>query len=174
MARKLTRARIVDEALALLQEHGFEKVSVNEVARRLDVGVASLYWHVANKAELHRLMAGRIYDDCIADLPQDGGWQDWLLAFGLSLWRAQSSVRDSRLLIITVNVPEDTRRSYDDWIVDQLVDRGLSPKVARAAQHSVQALVTGWTTLQLEEGAESAVPPEFRQALEHVVIAWAR
>lgn len=49
MARKgLNKEKIVDEALAMIQEEGFERFSLHRLAARLGVKTASLYNHIDN------------------------------------------------------------------------------------------------------------------------------
>ncbi|TCN42844.1 TetR family transcriptional regulator [Kribbella orskensis] len=55
----LTRDRIVDAAMELLVDQGYEAVSMRKVAQALNTGPASLYAHVANKKELDQLLVDR-------------------------------------------------------------------------------------------------------------------
>jgi TetR/AcrR family transcriptional regulator, tetracycline repressor protein len=48
----LTRQEIAKVALALLDEHGLEAVTMRQIAAALDVGVMSLYVYAANKDEI--------------------------------------------------------------------------------------------------------------------------
>ncbi|ONI69841.1 hypothetical protein BWI15_25300 [Kribbella sp. ALI-6-A] len=76
----LTRERIVDAALRLLVEQGYEAVSMRKVAQALGTGPASLYAHVANKKELDQLMLDRAAAEM--DLPDvdPEQWQEQLKA----------------------------------------------------------------------------------------------
>jgi len=47
-----TRARIVDVALELFAEHGYEKTSLREIADRLGVTKAALYYHFRTKEDI--------------------------------------------------------------------------------------------------------------------------
>jgi AcrR family transcriptional regulator len=47
-----TRQRIQDVALELLAEQGYEKTSLREIAERLDVTKAALYYHFKTKEEI--------------------------------------------------------------------------------------------------------------------------
>jgi AcrR family transcriptional regulator len=47
-----TRQRIQDVALALFAEQGYEKTSLREIAERLDVTKAALYYHFKSKEEI--------------------------------------------------------------------------------------------------------------------------
>ncbi|MFI6365444.1 TetR/AcrR family transcriptional regulator [Nocardia sp. NPDC050630] len=57
---KLTRAAIVDTAIALADEAGLDGLSMRHIAEQLGVGAMSLYRHVANKDELLALMTDEI------------------------------------------------------------------------------------------------------------------
>lgn len=52
MARGNTRQRIQDVALGLFAEQGYEKTSLREIAERLDVTKAALYYHFKTKEDI--------------------------------------------------------------------------------------------------------------------------
>jgi AcrR family transcriptional regulator len=52
MARGNTRQRIQDVALELFVEHGYEKTSLREIAEKLDVTKAALYYHFKTKEDI--------------------------------------------------------------------------------------------------------------------------
>jgi AcrR family transcriptional regulator len=52
----LSRAEIVDAAIAVADAEGPDAVSMRRIARELRAGAMSLYWHVASKEELIDLM----------------------------------------------------------------------------------------------------------------------
>src|SRR6478735_6198571 len=52
--RSDTRARIIDVALELFAEHGYEKTSLREIADRLGVTKAALYYHFKTKDDIVR------------------------------------------------------------------------------------------------------------------------
>ncbi|MER6996497.1 helix-turn-helix domain-containing protein [Streptomyces sp. NPDC000410] len=52
MARGNTRQRIQDVALELFAEQGYEKTSLREIAERLDVTKAALYYHFKTKEDI--------------------------------------------------------------------------------------------------------------------------
>ena len=66
-----TRQRIQDVALELFAERGYEKTSLREIAERLDVSKAALYYHFKSK------------EDIVLSLLQDQGRPlDQLIAWG--------------------------------------------------------------------------------------------
>lgn len=64
----LSPERVVDEALALLDQGGPEGVTLTAVAERVDVAVPSLYKHVAGLDDLRRRLAVRCVEELGAEL----------------------------------------------------------------------------------------------------------
>src|SRR2546421_11815700 len=60
--RGLTRDRLVEAALALINEEGLDGLSMRALADRLDVKAASLYWHVRDRRELLALLGESMLD----------------------------------------------------------------------------------------------------------------
>src|SRR6266496_3324925 len=56
-----TRSRAQTVALELFTEHGYEKTSLREIAERLGVTKAALYYHFRSKEEIiHTLVSERV------------------------------------------------------------------------------------------------------------------
>ncbi len=86
----LTRARVLDEALALVDEEGLSALSMRRLGARLGVEAMSLYRHVRNKADLLDALQATV----LGTLEPEGGATDWrsLLgglarSFRAALWR---------------------------------------------------------------------------------------
>ena len=79
-ARPDTRQRIQSVALELFAEQGYDKTSLREIAERLDVTKAALYYHFKSK------------EDIVASLVEDYfGQMDDLVAWGKTLPRTPES-----------------------------------------------------------------------------------
>lgn len=78
MAKGLTKAAIVAEALALLDEVGIDGVTVRALATRLGVRAPALYWHVRNKQELLDEMGTEIQRRVQAAITDQTAGADWL------------------------------------------------------------------------------------------------
>jgi AcrR family transcriptional regulator len=61
--QRLTTASVVDAALALLDEHGADGLTLAAVAARTGVATPSLYKHVGSLAELKAHVAARVLED---------------------------------------------------------------------------------------------------------------
>ena len=78
MGERTTRERILDEALDLFVEKGFDNASLRELAERMGFTKAALYYHFPSKADilmgLHQRMHGLI-DEPLGLLGDgDGPW----------------------------------------------------------------------------------------------------
>ncbi len=58
-----TKSRIRDTALALFASQGVEKTSLREIAQRLDITKAALYYHFPSKAALLGELIQPLFDD---------------------------------------------------------------------------------------------------------------
>jgi len=106
--RNLTRERLVEAALALINEHGLDGLSMRALADRLEVKAASLYWHVRDRRELLELLAESILDG-VARPRRGGGWRQGVLAIGRALQRRVSAQNDAGRILL--EVPESLTRS---------------------------------------------------------------
>ena len=73
---ELSRERIIDAAMALLDEEGVAGLTMRGLARHLDVKAASLYYHVRSQDDLIDALQGRINDEVdlspLAELTPEG------------------------------------------------------------------------------------------------------
>ncbi len=86
---RLSRARLVAEALGLVQVEGLEALSMRALADRLHVKAASLYWHVRDRRELLELLAESILDGVPA--PKAEVWREAVRSIAKALQAAVAS-----------------------------------------------------------------------------------
>jgi AcrR family transcriptional regulator len=72
----LSRERIVDAAMAIVDAGGLDALSMRSVAAALGTGPASLYAHVANKEELLDLLIERVAGGLALPEPDATRWQE--------------------------------------------------------------------------------------------------
>ena len=104
----LTRERLVEAALELINDEGLEGLSMRALADRLEVKAASLYWHVRDRRELLELLAESILDGVRRTRP-GAGWREDVLALGEALRRRVSAQKDADRVLL--EVPESVTRS---------------------------------------------------------------
>lgn len=67
-SKKINQSVIVKAAFDVLLEEGIKKISIRNIADRLQIKGASIYWHIKNKDELLELLAEEICKEiCLPD-----------------------------------------------------------------------------------------------------------
>ena len=104
----LSRERLVEAALGLINEEGLDGLSMRALADRLEVKAASLYWHVRDRSELLELLAESILGTVVRPRP-GAGWRQNAMATGSSLQRRISAQKDATRILL--EVPDALERS---------------------------------------------------------------
>lgn len=137
--RGLSRARLVDAALGLVQEAGLDSLSMRVLAERLGVKAASLYWHVRDRRELIELLAESILDG-VPTPRGDARWRAGVLKTAAALGITVAAQRDANRILL--EVPEALEQSdVFARLKRQLQAAGLRP--AEAAEVARMAMVHG-------------------------------
>ncbi|WP_239127118.1 TetR/AcrR family transcriptional regulator [Asanoa siamensis] len=81
----MTRPRIVDAAVSVLDEGGVDGLTMRRLASRLAVTATALYWHVATRDDVLDLALDAVFGE--VEVPRAGEWRADVLAL-TSRWRA--------------------------------------------------------------------------------------
>ena len=150
----LDRARIVAEAVALLDAEGLENVTLRKLAARLGVQAPTLYWHLPNKAALITAIAEEILTPLPATPIGDADrWQDWLIGLATGLRRALLAHPDGARIISIAQMSRNMA-ALSELAMSTLVARGMPLHQARVMVLTVERVTIGFA---LEE---QAPPPD--------------
>jgi len=94
----LSRDKIVDAALALLEREGMQGISMRKLAQELDAGAATLYWHVGDKEQLLGLMLDRIVGENVIPDPDPEHWREQVKDLARATRKLLKSRRDAAQL----------------------------------------------------------------------------
>jgi AcrR family transcriptional regulator len=83
-ATALSREEIVRAAIKVADAEGPEAISMRRIARELNAGTMSLYWHIASKEELLDLMVDAVAGEAKAPEPS-GDWHRDLRAWACTI-----------------------------------------------------------------------------------------
>lgn len=115
----LTREKVLDAALELIDAHGLPALSMRKLGAELGVEGMSLYRHVPNKAALLDGLVDRVMETAFAGLTLDGdgSWVPWMRQFAHSLRAALLAHPGVLPLAATrpVNSPDALRMS-ERWL----------------------------------------------------------
>lgn len=167
MAKGITRQRIVEAALDVLDEGGADAVTVRAVARRLGVQAPALYWHVRSKQELLDEMGTEIQRRVQRrfDAEPSWHWRDGMLAYARILRREYLLHRDgARTFSGTRLTDPEVLRAQEPWLA-RWTTNGLTLADVVAAAELVTAFVVGFV-IEEQERAQSAMADPARYAIE--------
>lgn len=105
-AERLSTDRVVEVAIDQMRQHGYDAVTMRSIARELGTGPASLYAHVANRAELDQLVVGRVCSQWQIPEPDPDRWDEQLrrsMRDLLELYRANPGVARCTLGMIPLD-----------------------------------------------------------------------
>ena len=141
----ITREQIVREALALLDEVGFDGLTMRRLADRLGIQAASLYKHVRDKHELLTLLADAISGE-VQPLSAHSGqsWREQLAAGAWDYRRVLLAHRDAaRVLVTTPPIGPKRLAAIESWLA-ALRAGGLSDEDVVDVASLFNTFVTGF------------------------------
>lgn len=143
--RDLTKDKIVQEALSLLDSEGLEGLSMRKLASRLRVQAPTLYYHIPDKSALLNEVTVTLFQEVFHRLPECETWQEWMRAFGKAIWDVQQEARYSPLLILTTQLDEQHFARSIELAANELRRFEGDQEQLFFVQTAVQAVVTGWS-----------------------------
>lgn len=147
----LDRGRVLDAALALLDEEGLEALSMRAVAARLGVEAMSLYNHVESKEALLDGLHERVLSGL--ESGPTGGWSERLRCRALSLREALARHPSAIPLFATRPAVTQGSLAHVEAALDDLRRAGFSPGEALSLFQIVFAFVVGHAATTLGQTA---------------------
>jgi AcrR family transcriptional regulator len=165
-AAPLTLERIVTEAVAELDAHGAERLTMRRLAQRLDVTSTALYWHVSTKEDLLDLAV----DHILGEVPIPGPGPDPRAAVRALLlgWRAAMLAHpwSPGLLGRPLLGPNVLART--EFVQAMLTRAGLTGITLASATHLLTGFVIG-TAMADATWRRLDDPAVVAQAREHIL-----
>ena len=151
---RLTRAAVVDQALALADKSGLDALTIRKLATELGVTPMALYWHFRGKDELLGGLAERVWSEIDLTVDRAATWTEQIRGLFeslLTVLRAHPAAPE--LLLHSEKMNSEPARAATELTLDILRTAGFSPEDASFAARSV--LWTGITLVMSEPGIES-------------------
>jgi AcrR family transcriptional regulator len=154
----LTRERVATAAVAFIDEHGLDALSMRKLGAELGVEAMSLYNHVANKADLLDAVSDRLYTDVLAAYGEPTG--DWKL-HARALSHAYVDVAAAHPKAVTLLIhparESDAAEIFDQRIVEAAQLMTDDPRIGALAFATVASWVIG--TIVNEHGVVPVAAP---------------
>jgi AcrR family transcriptional regulator len=143
----LSRDRILDAALALIEDAGVDGVSMPKVAKQLGVGVMSLYTHIDSKDDLLDAIAQHVLDDLPALSGED--WRERLAGHFRSLREALATRPGLGTVLATKNVVVPAVFAILEDVLRDLTDSGVGDDESVHLYYDLLAYTLGFVAWEL-------------------------
>jgi AcrR family transcriptional regulator len=151
---RLTRAAVVDRALALADQSGLDALTIRKLATELGVTPMALYWHFRGKDELLAGLAERVWSEIDLTVDRTAPWTEQIRALLESLLKElRAHPAAPGLLLHSEKLRAEAALNATELTLDILRTAGFNPEDASYAARS--ALWTGITLVMSEPGIES-------------------
>jgi AcrR family transcriptional regulator len=158
----LTRDRILETALALVDEHGIEALSMRKLGRALGFEAMSLYNHVENKDDVVNGIVDLVLAEGQPPAP-DGDWDHAVRASALSVHQAFKTHPWACQLVMSPGHVRPARLRYMDSLLGRLREAGFSADATYHAYHVLDAHIFGFSMWQ---ASHSYTPEEITGFVE--------
>jgi TetR/AcrR family tetracycline transcriptional repressor len=144
----LSKAEILEAALALVDEEGLEALSMRRVASSIGVSPMGLYRHVATRDEIVQGIADMALEDIDVELDSGGTWEDQLKAVFTQIH--ETLLAHPGLIHVLHVQPISAERALDtvEALLGILRGSGFSGEEAVAIVGAVQSYTFGFTVQQ--------------------------
>ncbi|GAB0104320.1 TetR/AcrR family transcriptional regulator [Nocardia sp. JMUB6875] len=143
---KLTRAAIVDTAIALADESGLDALSMRRIAERMNAGAMSLYRHIPNKDTLLAAMTDEVSRRNLYPSAegQNWTWRDRVRIAAEVDWRLY---QEHPWVLFTFAVPRYNFGEHSlivlAWLVEGFTELGVDTREATRMSLSVWSYIAG-------------------------------
>ncbi|HLF78148.1 MAG TPA: TetR/AcrR family transcriptional regulator C-terminal domain-containing protein [Dehalococcoidia bacterium] len=158
----LSRQRIIDAAIRLVDAEGLEAFTMRRLADELDVEGASLYKHIPNKAAVLVGMLRTIFTEVEPVYPPHPSWRDRLLA-GMRGFR-EDCLRHPRIFTLAMRPWESINSQRMEEDLAAMRATGFSEEQAAYAFRVLASYVTGFVAR--ESAYMTRDPQEVREEEE--------
>jgi TetR/AcrR family tetracycline transcriptional repressor len=141
------RAEIVHAALELLDESGFERLSLRRLAAHLGMHAPGLYWYIDSKQQLVNLLAKAILDEGMSDVATPSAnqsWEDWLVELACTTRRTLLAHREGARVVAGAYLLNTNALSHViECSLEVLETAGFARLVALGATMTLLRYATG-------------------------------
>ena len=139
----VTRGRIVEQAVSLLDEVGYDGLTMRRLAERLGIQAASLYNHVPDKLTLLALVADAVCGE-VREPGTDRPWRAQLAALAADYRRVLLAHRDAARVLLATPPVGPNRLRLIERTLSALRSAGFPDDVVADAAVAFNVYVTGF------------------------------
>jgi AcrR family transcriptional regulator len=141
--RNLTRERVVQAALDLIDRDGIDALSMRALGRSLGVEGMALYTHVGGKSDLLDAVALKILEELDLEFDSTGPWQERIRRVTIAWAGLQERHPRSFVLVYRSGLPSGAVEQAAEEILDALRAAGFDERGAALAYQTIVVFVDG-------------------------------
>jgi TetR/AcrR family tetracycline transcriptional repressor len=157
---RLSKAAVVEKALALADAEGLDGLTVRRLAQELGVTPMALYWHFRNKDELLAGLADRIWSEIDTDIDAGATWQQQLRGLLESLVHVLRTHPCASQLLVTGEKQSAAALDAAEVTLQVLGRAGFD--TTQASEVARNTLWTGLMLVMSEPGYDPGIADEQR------------
>lgn len=162
---RLSRAQVIDAAVALADEQGIESLTMRSVAHRLGAEAMSLYRHVRNKEDLVDGMVDLVFAEI--DMPAGTDWKSAMRGRAVSAREVLGRHPWAIGLMESRAHPGPANLQHHDAVLRVLLGAGFSSALATRIYNLVDSYVYGFA---LQERSLPVGTPEDMAEVGEVIL----
>ena len=159
---KFTRRQVQEAALALVDEHGVDGLSMRRLAGALGTGPMTLYNHVSDRQDLERLVVDAVLGQARPPAARPGDWRAGVEEAAVAMWEAVRAHPHAVPLILTRRSTSTAVHDIAEALLAALAGSGRTGRDLLVAFRAVTAFVTG--SIQVELAGPLATAADERAA----------
>ena len=156
----LTRRRIVETALRIIDERGLDALSMRVLGAELGVEAMAIYRHVADKGALLDGVVGLLLEELGQDVRAEGDWREVVGGFGRG-FRALALAHPNAFPLVGRNPARSwvaAAQGVED-LLDFLRRSGFSPSDAAYTVRAVSRYAIGFSLVGASGAGDAERPP---------------
>jgi AcrR family transcriptional regulator len=139
----LSRSKIVETALEMIDEDGTDQLTIRNVARRLGVQGPSIYYYFRDRDELFAAVGLALLRDIKIPPRRSHKWNDWLLQDALAYFRAVEAHPNAASILLERRTRPGAAERFEAALA-QMAKSGVSPADGLALIDAIEGLALSW------------------------------
>ena len=151
----ITRARVLDAALQLVNERGASGLTMRALATELDIEAPSLYKHIENKDEILDGLCELVYSQVtVGEMGDD--WQSRLKAYAYAFRNALLANRNVACILATRPVATEGSMLLVEASLSEFTRAGVDVETGRRLLNIMASFVTGHVLAEVADPTPGA------------------
>jgi AcrR family transcriptional regulator len=139
----LSRSKIVEAALELIDEEGVDQLNIRKLARCLEVQGPSIYHYFADRDEVLAAVGLTVLQDIRIPKRRSQRWTDWMIQDAMAYYRAVEAHPNIAPILLDRRTRPGAAQRFNAAL-EQMEDAGISPADGLSLIDAIEGLALSW------------------------------